>query len=105
MRYPCVGEALVRQEGTDTSLSGQLNDISLGGCYVDMMYPLPSDTQVELTIAVAELRLRTKGVVRDSREGFGMGIAFTEMVREDRGRLQELINWLSSSLGQGPKER
>lgn len=104
LRYPCAGEALAHEVGTDVLLQGQLSDVSLGGCYVDMMYPLPSATEIELTIAVDHRRVQARGRVCASREGFGMGIAFTEIGAEDRTRLQELVNWLSGSLPQGPTE-
>ncbi|MFY9531427.1 MAG: PilZ domain-containing protein [Candidatus Acidiferrales bacterium] len=105
LRYPCAGEALLHEVGTDVLLQGQLSDVSLGGCYVDMMYPLPSATEIELTLAVDHRRVQARGRVCASREGFGMGIAFTEIGAEDRTRLQELVNWLSGLLPQGPGER
>jgi hypothetical protein len=96
-RYPCAGDAWVRTPGADVLLQAQLSDISLGGCYLDMMNPLPSETEIELTLSLSDRRVRARGTVRGSRQGFGMGIAFTEVVGADRTKLQELINFLAGS--------
>ncbi len=104
IRYPCGGEVLVRQRGGDVSLEAQLSDISLGGCYLDMMNPLPSEAEIELTIRVGQRQVRGGGRVRASRLGFGMGVAFTDIGAEDQAKLQELINWLAGSFPQAPTE-
>ena len=100
-RYPCIGEAAIRVLGADVALAGQVADISYGGCYIDMMNPLPSDTDVELTLTVGPRRVITKGRVRATRQGFGMGIAFIEIGLEQTVKLRELVNWVAGSL---PKE-
>jgi hypothetical protein len=100
-RYPCAGEAWVRREGDNVSLQGVLSDISLGGCYVDMMHPLPSEARIELTFTLDGRRVRAKGRVCASREGFGMGVSFTEVQREDQPILQEVVDWLAGALPQG----
>ncbi len=104
VRYPCAGEALVRQCGSDVSLEGQLSDISLGGCYLDMMNPLPAETEVELSVQVGPRQIRGRGRVRASRQGFGMGIAFTEMSPGYYATLKELIQGLGASYFRGPTE-
>jgi len=104
IRYPCAGEALVGQCGSDVSLEGQLSDISLGGCYLDMMNPLPAETEVELTVRVGPRQIRGRGRVRASRQGFGMGIAFTEMSPGDFATLKDLIQGLGASYIRGPTE-
>jgi hypothetical protein len=102
-RYPCIGEAVVRTPGVDVSLPGRLSDVSLGGCYLDMMNPLPSETDIELTLHVGDTQVRAKGRVHASRQGFGMGIAFTEVVGQDRTSLMTLINSLAGWFPLGPK--
>jgi hypothetical protein len=96
-RYPCAGDAWARTPGAEILLQGQLSDISLGGCYLDMMNPLPSETEIELTLSLLNQKVRARGIVRASRQGFGMGISFTEIVGADRAKLHELINLLAGS--------
>jgi diguanylate cyclase (GGDEF)-like protein len=101
-RYPCVGEALVRAKDSDVSLRGQLSDISLGGCYLDMMNPLHSETEVALTLSLGGQVVHANGRVRASRQGFGMGIAFFEIGDADQVRLQDVIDCLSSLFTRTP---
>jgi PilZ domain len=54
-------------------------DISLGGCYMEMMAPLPIDTDLEIVLTPEDTSLRVRGTVRSSHAGLGMGIAFTSM--------------------------
>jgi hypothetical protein len=103
-RYPCAGEAWVRREGDEVALQGVLSDISLGGCYVDMLHPLPSEARIELTFVLDQQRVRAQGRVCASREGFGMGVSFTEINEEDQAALEELVSWLAGSLPQGPTQ-
>lgn len=104
-RYPCAGQALVREQGVDASMQGQLSDISLGGCYVDMKHPLPSETGIDLMLTVDQRRVRARGRVCASREGFGMGVSFTDIDSANQAVLEELVNWLAGSLPQGPTQR
>lgn len=83
------------------SLLGQLSDISLGGCYVEMMRPLPSGTEIEIILLVERLRVTAKGRICAAREGFGMGIAFTELGHRNQKNLIELVEWVSQALPRG----
>lgn len=105
LRYPCFGEVAVGNRGSDVSLTGQLSDISLGGCYIDMMNPLPPDTEVEVALRVANHQFKAIGLVRASRHGFGMGVAFTEITDESRSALKELVDWLAGSLPQPVEQK
>ena len=41
-RYPVSGGAGLRQQGVDSRIWARLTDISLGGCYLEIMSPLPA---------------------------------------------------------------
>jgi PilZ domain len=60
-------------------VKGKITDISLGGCYVEMLAPLPEETPVELTFSAGEAPLHLAARVCSAQEGFGMGLAFTGM--------------------------
>jgi hypothetical protein len=97
-RYSCIGEASVRECGTDTFLRGRFSDISLGGCSLDMINPLPSNTEVEVTVSSGGRVVHAKGLVCNARPGLGMGIAFRKMTEADQVNLHGIINWLANSL-------
>lgn len=94
-RYPCIGEAWICTQGANVSLQARLIDISLGGCYLDTMNPFPSETVIELKLALGNRQVLAGGSVRASRQGFGMGVAFTEVGEAELTKLQELISSLA----------
>jgi hypothetical protein len=59
------------------TLSGQLQNISLGGCYVKTFEPLEVHTKLELLIQLDGVRINTFGVVRSCHAARGMGLKFT----------------------------
>jgi hypothetical protein len=98
VRHPCRIEAQVTPEGRSVRLSGTITDISLGGCYVEMLSPLPVKTLVELSLNAGDAILRVSGSVRVSQTGLGMGVVFTGMSPEDFEKLRRL----APSMGPSP---
>lgn len=84
-RHTCRLEAQVATEGAygKVVMNGKITDISLGGCYLEMLAPLPVDTPVELTFSAGDAPLDLAAKVVSSQEGFGMGLAFTGMSPEE----------------------
>lgn len=76
-RRHCRIEGQVSIPGSLVRLNGKITDISLGGCYVEMLAPLPIDTSVDLVLATGDIVLRASGKVKTSQAGLGMGVAFT----------------------------
>lgn len=75
-RRSCRLEAHVSVPGSLVRLPGKVTDISLGGCYVEMLAPLPLATPVELVLTTGDIVLRVSGKVKSSQTGLGMGVAF-----------------------------
>ena len=66
-------------------------DISLGGCYVEMMIPLKVATKLDLTVWLDSAKITTAGMVTSSHPGFGLGVKFIGMLPADRERLQAYL--------------
>ena len=95
-RYPVnEGGAEVRQQGVDARIWARLTDISLGGCYLEIMSPLPVLTYISLALTLQEQRLQAKGQVVVSHPHFGMGIQFIELSPADRQMLESWITALA----------
>jgi hypothetical protein len=93
-RYPVSGGgAEVRQQGVDSRIWARLTDIGLGGCYLEIMSPLPVLTYVNLVLTLEEQRLQAKGQVVVSHPNFGMGIQFIDLSAADRKMLE---SWLAA---------
>jgi PilZ domain len=82
-RHTCRIETEVLAEGSSAGVFGTVADLSLGGCYVEMLSPLPVDTLIRLSLNLGTATLRLSGRVCSSQMGFGMGVSFTEMGPED----------------------
>jgi hypothetical protein len=82
----------VTELSSGTLLSGRTSELGLGGCYVDSLNPFPEGTLVGLRILRDQGVFETKAKVVYCDPRFGMGLAFTEMTREQRSLLE---TWLT----------
>jgi hypothetical protein len=86
-RHTCRIETQVVTEDGSTGVPGTITDVSLGGCYVEMLSPLPLDSTIHLSLNPGTSTLHMTGKVRSSQEGLGMGVSFTGMGPEDFEKL------------------
>jgi len=93
-RYPRVkapeGTLVGWQVGTKRSVS-RLEDIALGGLFIRTPDPPPERSLVKLVLSTGNVEVRARGVVRRVAPRQGMGIEFTSMNPDDRGRLTGLL--------------
>lgn len=87
-RRACRIDAQVAIAGDSVRLPAQITDISLGGCYIEMLAPLPVNTLLDLTLNPGDTTMHAMGKVRSSQTGFGMGISFTGLTPEDFEKLR-----------------
>jgi c-di-GMP-binding flagellar brake protein YcgR len=80
----------LRTEGSDLPMRGAVSDLSLTGCYVETMFPLPIGTVVEISLQVSSTLLAVAKVVTSDPQ-VGNGIRFTKMLPEDQEELQSYI--------------
>ena len=50
-RYPFIAEAEVTEISSDTKLVAKTSDLSIGGCFLDMLNPSPQGTDVRVSIS------------------------------------------------------
>jgi hypothetical protein len=91
-RYPLIATAKVTELLTDTQLEARTSDLSIVGCYLEMMNPFPSGTEVRLQIVHKDTAFTALGTVVHSQANMGMGITFTA-VEPDQQRVLE--KWLA----------
>src|ERR1700733_9196 len=90
-RSPFVARIEVIDLKSETSLKGRTTDLSLGGCFVDTLNPLPVTTEVQVQLFHKDETFRAFGVVMHSQGALGMGIKFTAIEVEQRSILD---GWL-----------
>jgi hypothetical protein len=86
-RHACRIETQVVTEDGSVGVPGTITDVSLGGCYVEMLSPLPVDSTIHLSLNPGTTTLHMSGKVRSSQMGLGMGVSFTGMGPEDFEKL------------------
>ena len=89
-RVACRIEATVLDERSAMNLPVKVTDISFGGCYVEMLAPLPLNSFVELALDTSQGAIHACGKVVAAQTGMGMGIAFTAVSPEDFEKLREI---------------
>jgi hypothetical protein len=96
-RYRCqLSTEIHIQNGP--SFWGNLADLSLGGCYVEMPLPLETGTKLKMALWIGEDRIWTQGEVAHRTPGFGVGVCFTEVAEADRERLRGYLDALAPLL-------
>ncbi|HTX15118.1 MAG TPA: PilZ domain-containing protein [Candidatus Baltobacteraceae bacterium] len=90
VRHTCRMAAQIVLQNGSVRMTATVTDISLGGCYVEMLSPLPVDTFCDIAISPGDTTLQLSGRVRSSQTNFGMGVSFTGMRPQDFEVLRKL---------------
>jgi hypothetical protein len=88
-RYPLIAHIELLEESTDTRLKSRVSDISMEGCYLDMVNPLPKGTQVRVVITSGEAKFEARGTIMYTLEHMGAGVKFDEVMPESIAILQQ----------------
>lgn len=80
-------------------------DIGGRGCYVESLVPLPTGTEILITFWIDSEKIHTKGLVRASDPGVGMGIEFVELEMQIQQRLQEYLDKIDQGFASAASER
>jgi hypothetical protein len=96
-RYICAGVASIWQPGGKQFLRGTVADLSLTGCYVEVMTPLNVHDRVVLMLSVNGTEVRAAAEVRTSHAGMGMGLKFRDLSKTDQSTLRALVSGLDHS--------
>ena len=94
-RYPCAGTCDVWTGGVKVFSNCRVSDIGLGGCYVEMISPLPAGEKATLDVTIGEFAFRVDAIVRATHISLGMGLQFLGGAAEARKTLEALIQHLA----------
>jgi hypothetical protein len=101
-RLPLVAEAEVMEPPAGTRLKTRLSDLSLSGCYVDTLHPLPVGTRIRLRVVRNKIILEALATVIYSEPRLGMGVSFTQLSPDQKSILE---NWLADVACPSPKSK
>ena len=78
-RYVFFASAELLEEKSEVRVASRVSELSLYGCYLDMMNPFPKDTMVLLRIWTDERIFQTKGRIIYSQPNMGAGVVFLDV--------------------------
>src|SRR5271166_2173524 len=80
----------IRTDASDSPTRGATADISLGGCYIETIFPFPIGTNLDLQLSIETTILIAATVVTCDPQ-VGNGIKFVRMLPEDREALEAFL--------------
>lgn len=78
-RYIFIASAELYEERTDVRVASRVNELSLHGCYLDMMNPFPMGTLVLLKILAGDLTFQSKAKIIYATPNVGAGVVFQDV--------------------------
>jgi hypothetical protein len=92
-RHPFVAEAIVIDSQSKSRLQARCSDLSLQGCYVDTMNPLPYGSVTRVELRTVRGVLEAVATVNSSHVGMGMGLCFQNLTP---GQTATLVDWIGT---------
>jgi len=94
-RYQFIADAEVTVIVSATKLNAKTGDLSVGGCFLDLLNPPPERTEIRVRISHASTTFTALGSVVFVFPNLGMGVMFTSVEADQRAVLQKWLSDLS----------
>ncbi len=94
-RYQFIADAEIVDIEADAKFRVKTGDLSLGGCFLDMLNPSPENTEIRITIFWGGTKFTGVGRVVFVFPNLGMGVAFTEVAEDQLDIMQEWLRDVS----------
>ena len=96
-RYLIIADAEITEIASETKLSARTSDLSVGGCFLDMLNPSPEGTEIAVRISRADATFTARGRVVFLFPNMGMGVMFTSVPASQQAVLEKWLEELSRS--------
>jgi len=96
-RVKCRVTIELQAEGNAGLLMGNLTDISQGGCFVETSMILPAGTTLKLAFSMEDGKMQAEGKVLRLEPGSGVAVQFADMSREDRAKIQKVMEYVQKT--------
>jgi len=96
-RYTVQVQIELRAEGVDAPMRLETTDLSLGGCYVQLLMPLSVGNRVRVTLWLDGCSIVIHGRVVTRHPQFGNGIMFLEFEGEGEQLLKRYLDAITTS--------
>src|SRR6266851_1331175 len=91
-RYPFVASAELIEEKADVRIASRVSELSLHGCYLDMMNPFPMGTLVLVKIAAGDAFFQAKGKIIYSQMNMGAGVSYLQIEPDSQAVLERWLD-------------
>ena len=95
-RFCFIAHAELREDASQVRVVSRVSELSLNGCYLDMMNPFPAGTMVTLRITAGEETFEAHAKIIYSTPNMGAGAAFLDVDPKHQSLLKR---WLDSAGG------
>lgn len=96
-RYPFIAVAEITDAASGAQLNSQVAELSLNGCYVDMLNTLPVTAKVTVKIFADSECFEATAIVIYAHPGLGMGLAFQDASLKSGILLRQWLQKASAS--------
>jgi hypothetical protein len=100
-RYPFIASAELIEQKADVRIASRVSELSMNGCYLDMMNPFPKGTLVLVKISAGEDFFQAKGKIVYSQMNMGAGVGFLEL---DQASQRVLERWMDEAKNEALKQ-
>ena len=94
-RYRFIADVEIIDAVSDAQIKARTTDLSIGGCFLDMLNPSPKGTELRVTISHAGSTFTAVGRVAFVVPNMGMGVAFTNVDGNQFGILQKWLELIA----------
>jgi hypothetical protein len=91
-RYSFIASAELIEEKADVRIASRVSELSLHGCYLDMMNPFPLGTLVLVKIAAGDAFFEAKSKIVYSQPNMGAGVAFLQVAPDSQAVLERWLD-------------
>ena len=91
-RYSFIASAELIEVRADVRIASRVSELSLHGCYLDMMNPFPKDTLVLVKISAGDAFFEAKSKIIYSQPNMGAGLGFVEIAPPSQAVLERWLD-------------
>ena len=100
-RYPFIASAEMIEQKADVRIASRVSELSMNGCYLDMMNPFPTGTLVLVKISAGDAFFQAKAKIVYSQMNMGAGVGFLEYDQNSRMALER---WMDEAAKEAQKQ-
>jgi len=91
-RYSFIASAELIEERADVRIASRVSELSLHGCYLDMMNPFPTGTMVLVKISAGDAFFEARSKIVYSQPNMGAGVGFLEVAAPSQEALERWLD-------------